>query len=68
MHENVGYTLKVLQILFTCILLFVNSIQLVFDGVLSQEIAMIKIASIIFYAIEFLTSLLTVKKVSGRRF
>ena len=57
-----------MQILVTFLLIFLNSIQLVFSHVLVEEFRIIKLCVLTFYVVELMVDMLTVKKVEGRRF
>lgn len=56
------------QIFFTFILIFLNSIELVFDGVLQKYIFIIRLCGAVFFALELLVGMVTIKKNEGRRF
>ena len=58
--------MKILEILFTFILVFFNSTLLVYDDISENDLLATRICAVIFYFIDFMLSMTSTKKVEGR--
>ena len=58
--------LKIFEILFTFILVFFNSILLVYQDISEKDLLPIRICALLFYALDFVLSMTSTKKVEGR--